>query len=304
VVTFTHDVINFGPGTVTNLDVYLALPKERSTQESGHRLSAAPGRRLTDPGASRSPARPARAQAGEAPPRACGPRPHLRRCTTSSRRRWDAEDIRRHPRPLPPTTQVPAWTGHPDAVRGGRQAGQSLLIARDIYTTSTGKCSTSASAADIAPTVLQRGSGHARYTFVYIAMPRRRPARYVARSWCGEDAFDFVYHRCRGLPARRLEPSDGGDQESRATGHALRPPEPLFRPPRAAAARVPEVGLQLPETGADAAFAAPEMIATGAAVGCAVETGYSAPRAASSRSPRLRMWCPIAEAARGQAVQP
>ncbi len=32
-ITISHDVINFGPGTVTALNVYLAVPKDRPTQE-------------------------------------------------------------------------------------------------------------------------------------------------------------------------------------------------------------------------------------------------------------------------------
>jgi len=76
---------------------------------------------------------------------------------------------------------------------------------------------------DVAPTVLQRGSGScSEYAFVYIAMCRAAglPARYVGSVVTrGEDAcFDFVYHRWVEvyLPGTGWIPVDpsGGDQES------------------------------------------------------------------------------------------
>jgi hypothetical protein len=49
VITVTHDFINYGPGTVTGLDVYLALPKNRSNQEIlSVEFPQSPDRRLTD----------------------------------------------------------------------------------------------------------------------------------------------------------------------------------------------------------------------------------------------------------------
>ncbi len=232
VVTFTHDVINFGPGTVTGLNVYLALPRDRSTQEIlAIDFPQAPDRRLTDRWGQEV-ARFAKAalKPGE-------------RALTRMRVKAKIYDVMYHlfPEKVGSLKDIPAdvrglYLADDDKYRlkdpvirdAVREAvgkpDNPYWIARDIYDYLHDKMVYKRIGGwDIAPTVLQRGSGScSEYAFVYIAMCRAAglPARYVGSVVVrGEDAsFDFVYHRWVEvyLPGSGWVPVDpsGGDQES------------------------------------------------------------------------------------------
>ena len=231
-VTFTHDVINFGPGPVTGLDVYLALPKERPTQDIlAVEFPDPPTARLSDRWGQQVAhfAKPALKPGG--------------RATTRMRVRARTYDVMYHlfPEKVGTLKEIPAdirgrYLADDDKYRLKDPVIQNAVkeavgkqespywIARDIYDYIHGKMFYKRIGGwDIAPTVLQRGSGScSEYTFVYIAMLRAAgvPARYVGSVVVrGEDAsFDFVYHRWVEvyLPNYGWVPvsADGGDQES------------------------------------------------------------------------------------------
>ncbi len=232
VVTFTHDVINFGPGTVTDLDVFLALPKNRSTQEVlAIDFPHPPDDKLTDhwgqevalfkktglkPGERVVTRMRVKAKIYDVMyhlfPEKAG---SLKDIPVDVRKRFLADDDKY--RLQDPVIQ--------DAVKEAvTRPDNPYWIARDIYDYIHQKMFYKRIGGwDIAPTVLQRGSGScSEYTFVYIAMLRAAgvPARYVGSvAVRGEDAsFDFVYHRWVEvyLPNYGWVPvsADGGDQES------------------------------------------------------------------------------------------
>ena len=232
VVTFTHDVINFGPGTVTGLDVYLALPKNRSTQEIlAIEYPQPPDGKLSDRwGQEVARFKKAALKPGE-------------RATTRMRVKAKIYDVTYHlfPEKAGSLKDIPAdvrgrYLADDDKYRLKDPVIQAAVreavvrpdnpywIARDIYDWLHGKMVYKRIGGwDIAPTVLLRGSGScSEYAFVYIAMCRAAglPARYagsvVVRG--DEASFDFVYHRWVEvfLPACGWVPVDpsGGDQES------------------------------------------------------------------------------------------
>jgi sugar lactone lactonase YvrE len=232
VITFTHDMINFGPGTVDGLEVYLALPKNRPTQEIlGIEFPRDPDGKLTDRwGQEVARFRHAGLKPGE-------------RLTTRMRVRAKVFDVMHHlfPERTGSLKDVPAevrgrFLADDDKYRlkdpviqaavkdAVKQPDSPYWIARDIYDWLHARMVYKRIGGwDIAPTVLQRGSGScSEYAFVYIAMCRAAglPARYVGSLVArGEEAsFDFVYHRWVEvfLPNSGWVPVDpsGGDQDS------------------------------------------------------------------------------------------
>ena len=232
VITFSHDVINFGPGTVRDFNVYLALPKNRSTQEIlAIDFPQAPDSKPTDRwGQDVALFRKAVLQPGE-------------RVLTRMRVKARIYDVMYHlfPEKAGSLKDIPAdvrgrFLADDDKYRLKDPVIQSAVkeavsrpdnpywVARDIYDYLHEKMEYKRIGGwDIAPTVLQRGSGScSEYAFVYIAMCRAAglPARYVGSVVArGEDAsFDFVYHRWVEvfLPNHGWVPVDpsGGDQES------------------------------------------------------------------------------------------
>jgi len=232
VITFTHDVINFGPGTVTGLDVYLALPKNRPTQEIlAIDYPQAPDDKLVDRwGQEVAHFKKSGLKPGE-------------RCVTRMRVKASIYEVMYHlvPEKVGPLKQVPAdirgrFLADDDKYRLQDPVIQNAVreavgttdnpywIARNIFDYLREKMVYKRIGGwDIAPTVLQRGSGScSEYAFVYIAMCRAAglPARYVGSVVVrGEGAsFDFVYHRWVEvyLPNYGWVPVDpsGGDQES------------------------------------------------------------------------------------------
>ncbi|MCU0276882.1 MAG: transglutaminase [Acidobacteria bacterium] len=232
VVTFTHDMVNFGPGTVTGLDVYLALPKGRPTQEiMAIEFPRTPDEKLSD----RWGQEVARFRRAVLKPGA--------RLTTRMRIRAKTYDVMYHlfPEKVGSLQDIPAdirsrYLADDDKYRLKDPVIQAAVreavarpdhpywIARDIYDYLHRKLFYKRIGGwDVAPTVLERGSGScSEYTFVYIAMLRAAglPARYVGSVVVrGEDAsFDFVYHRWVEvyLPNYGWVPvsPDAGDQES------------------------------------------------------------------------------------------
>ena len=231
-ITFSHDVINFGPGTVTDLNVFLALPKNRSTQEIiAIDFPKNPDGKSTDRwGQEVARFKKTGMKAGE-------------RFSSQMHVRARIYDVMYHlfPEKAGSLKTIPAdirgrFLADDDKYRLQdpviRQAVKDAVgtednpywIARDIYDYLREKLFYKRSGGwDIAPTVLQRGSGScSEYTFVYIAMCRAAgvPARYAGSVVVrGEDAsFDFVYHRWVEvyLPGYGWVPVDpsGGDQES------------------------------------------------------------------------------------------
>ncbi len=231
-VTFTHDVINFGPGTVTDLDVYLALPKQRSTQDIlAVEFAEVPDARLTDRwGQEVARFRKTSLKPGE-------------RALTRMRVKAKIYDVMYHlfPEKAGTLKDIPAdvrnrYLADDDKYRLKDPVIQAAVkeavtrpdnpywIARDLYDWLHDKMVYQRIGGwDVAPTVLQRGSGScSEYAFVYIAMCRAAglPARYAGSVVVrGEDAsFDFVYHRWVEvyLPNSGWVPVDpsGGDQES------------------------------------------------------------------------------------------
>ncbi|MCX6556780.1 MAG: transglutaminase [Candidatus Aminicenantes bacterium] len=231
-INFTHDAINFGPGTVTNLDVYIALPKNRPTQEV---LAIDYPQPLLDFKTDRWGQEVAHfnrsaMKAGE-------------RSTSQMHVRAKIYDVmyRLFPEKTGSLKDIPAdirgrYLADEDkyrlkdpviqnAVKEAVKAGDNpYWIARDIFDYLREKLFYKRIGGwDIAPTVLSRGSGScSEYTFVYIAMCRAAglPARFAGSVVVrGEDAsFDFVYHRWVEvyLPNYGWVPVDpsGGDQES------------------------------------------------------------------------------------------
>jgi sugar lactone lactonase YvrE len=231
-VTFTHDVINFGPGTVTDLNVYLALPKDRPTQEIlAIDYPKNPDGKLTD-----------RWGQEVAHFRKTGMKPQ-NRFICKMHVRAKIYDVMYHlfPEKVGPLKNIPAeirgrFLADEDKYRLMDPVIQKAVkeavgttdnpywIARNIYDYLREKLFYKRTGGwDIAPTVLQRGSGScSEYTFVYIAMcraagvPARHAGSVVVR---GEGAsFDFVFHRWVEvyLPGYGWVPVDpsGGDQES------------------------------------------------------------------------------------------
>jgi len=231
-ITFTHDVINFGPGTVTDLNVYIALPKDRPTQEIlAIDYPKNPDGKNTD-----------RWGQEVAHFTKSGMKPG-ERFTSQMHVRAKIYDVMYHlfPEKVGSLKDIPAeirgrFLADDDKYRLQDPVIQNAVkeaagatdnpywIARNIFDYLREKLVYKRTGGwDIAPTVLQRGSGScSEYTFVYIAMCRAAgvPARYAGSVVVrGEDAsFDFVYHRWVEvyLPGYGWVPVDpsGGDQES------------------------------------------------------------------------------------------
>jgi DNA-binding beta-propeller fold protein YncE len=230
-ITFTHDVINFGPGTVTDLIVYLALPKNRSTQEIlSIEFPEKPNGKHTDqwgqeavqfktthmkPGDRFISKMEVKAKIYDVMfhlfPEKVG---SIKDIPSKIRNRFLADDdkyrlkdpvIQKAVKEAVGDTKNPYW------------------ITRNIYDYLREQLFYKRIGGwDIAPTVLKRGSGScSEYAFVYIAMCRAAgvPARYAGSVVVrGEDAsFDFVYHRWVEvfLPGYGWIPVDpsGGDKD-------------------------------------------------------------------------------------------
>ena len=231
-ITVSHDVINFGPGSVTALDIYLALPINRSTQEIlSIDFPKPPDNKLTDRWGQQV------AHFGK------GILKTGERCITKMRVRAKIFDVNYHlfPEKTGSLKAIPAdirgrFLADDDKYRLSDPVIQNAVkeavgatdnpywITRNIFEYLCEKLEYKRIGGwDIAPTVLQRGSGScSEYAFVYIAMCRAAgvPARYVGSVVVrGEDAsFDFVYHRWVEvyLPNYGWVPVDpsGGDQAS------------------------------------------------------------------------------------------
>lgn len=231
-VTVTHDFRNFGPGTVTGLDVFFAVPVNRPNQDILNVDFDAP------------PVQKSRDQWGQEVARfkKTGLKPGER---FVSRMRVRAKIYEVMFRLLPEKTgslkDIPAdvagrfladddkYRINDPVIRNAvheavRKPDNPYWVARDLYDYLHGKMVYQRTGGwDVAPTVLKRGTGScSEYAFVYIALCRAAgvPARYAgAVVTRGENAsFDFVYHRWVEvyLPGYQWVPVDpsGGDSES------------------------------------------------------------------------------------------
>ncbi|MDZ7315317.1 MAG: SMP-30/gluconolactonase/LRE family protein [candidate division KSB1 bacterium] len=235
VVTVKHEVINFGPGTVIDLNVYLALPKNRPTQEIiAVDFIRPPDAELTDrweqqvvcfkkaslkPGERLVSSMRVKAKIYEVNyflfPEKIG---SLAEIPPEIRRRYLVDEDKYRLSDPVIQTAVKEAVKRPD---------NAYWIARDIYDYLRERMVYKRIGGwDVAPTVLQRGSGScSEYAFVYIAMCRASglPARYVGSVVTrGEEAsFDYIYHRWVEvyLPNVGWVPVDpsGGDQDSPRT---------------------------------------------------------------------------------------
>ena len=229
-IEFTSDLINFGPGTMTTLDLYLAEPVNRSTQDVlDISYPEEPDGFKTDRWGQRV------AHFGESDVPAGG------RILTSMKVQAKIYEVTYNifPEKVGRLNNIPAdvsdkylqddekyQLNHPVIQKAvaGIIAGETnpYWIARNIFDYLREKLFYQRTGGgDIAPTVLKRGSGScSEYAFVYIAMCRAAgvPARYVGSVVVrGEEAsFDYVYHRWVEvyLPGYGWIPVDpsGGDQ--------------------------------------------------------------------------------------------
>jgi len=231
VIDFTNDIINFGPGTLKNLNIYIAEPEDRSTQDIlSISYPTKPTKFLTDKWGQRV----ALFKFKDLSP--------SDRCTPVMSVRANIYDVMYHifPERVGSLEDIPEeikerylqdgmkyLIHHPTIVNAVKEAvgneKNPYWIARDIFDYLRNHMYYERSGGwNIAPTVLERGSGScSEYTFVYIAMCRAAglPARYVGSVVVrGEDAsFDFVYHRWVEvyLPGYEWIPVDpsGGDKQ-------------------------------------------------------------------------------------------
>ena len=230
-IEFTSDLINFGPGTMTVLDLYISEPVNRPTQEVlGISYPEQPDGFKTDKWGQRV------AQFSES-----NVSPGERMITSMIVKAKIYEVT---------WNIFPEKVGSPGEVPGEikdkylqddekyqvnhpliQEAVATIIdketnpywISRDIFDYLRKKLFYQRTGGwDIAPTVLKRGSGScSEYTFVYIAMCRAAgiPARYAGSVVVrGEEAsFDYVYHRWVEvyLPGYDWIPVDpsGGDQD-------------------------------------------------------------------------------------------
>lgn len=230
-IEFTHEVMNLGPGTVNTLDVFIAEPKTRDTQEIlDVTYVIEPSRILKD----RWDQEVARFSAENLKPGAVF-KPVIRV-------RAKIYDVTYHifPERVGTLDELPADIKKKYLVDGSkiritdpyiqssaqRAVGQTknpYWIARNIFDYIRERMVYERVGGwNVAPTVLRRGSGScSEYTFVYIAMCRAAglPARYAgALVVRGDDASsDYVYHRWVEvyLPGYGWIPVDpsGGDRE-------------------------------------------------------------------------------------------
>ncbi len=227
-----QDFMNFGPGTVDNLDVYIAEPENRETQKIlSIDFPEKPKAMRTDRWGQK---------AAWFSYKNLGPGDRVK---SVMRVKAELYDVTWHifPEKVGGLDEIPAdikrrflrddekysltdpviQSAVKEAVGDTKNP---YFIARNIFDYLRQKLYYERSGGwDIAPTVLKRGNGScSEYTFVYIAMCRAAglPARYVGSVVVrGEDAcVDYVYHRwvevylpgCGWIP---VDPS-GGDQES------------------------------------------------------------------------------------------
>ncbi len=233
-VTLTHQVRNQGPGKITQLDVYFALPENRDSQviEGEPSFSPTPADIVTDQWGQRF----AHFHYADIPPQGV--------VTSRMNVKTTVYEITYYVRP----EKVGSLADIPEDIRtrftkdgskymlndpviqnAVREAVGSeenpYWIARKIYRYLMGKMHYElAGGWNVAPAVLARGSGScSEYSFVYIAMARAAglPARYVGSVVVrGDDAsLDDVFHRWVEvyLPGYGWVPVDpsGGDQPSR-----------------------------------------------------------------------------------------
>ena len=229
-VEYTHQVINLGPGTVKNLDIYIAEPKNRNSQDIlDVSYSPKPSSYLSD-------------QWGQK-------LAHFRDETLTPDKRFTAVmrvKVKSYevmyyifPEKVGTLEEIPKtikekyladgskyWINDPFIQNSVREAigneKNPYWIARDIFDYVRERMHYElAGGWNVAPTVLKRGSGScSEYSFVYIAMCRAAglPARYVGSVVVrGDDAsMDDVFHRWVEvyLPHYGWIPVDpsGGDQ--------------------------------------------------------------------------------------------
>lgn len=230
-IEFTSDLINFGPGTLTSLDLYMAEPVTRSNQEVLEiSYSRQPDGFKTDKwGQKVAQFSNSKVSAGE-------------RVTNSMKVKARIYEVTYHifPEKVGSLNDIPGditeiylqddekyQMSHPvilEAVKTITEKDTNpYWIARNIFDYLREKLFYDRTGGwDIAPTVLNRGSGScSEYAFAYISMCRSAgiPARYVGSVVVrGEAAsFDYVYHRWVEvyLPNYGWIPVDpsGGDKE-------------------------------------------------------------------------------------------
>jgi len=208
-VEYTHDVMNLGPGTVRDLDIYIAEPRNRDSQEIVDvSYSSEPFGFLTD----RWGQRVAHFRVENMKP---GDRfvPVMRVKVKSyevmyhifPERVGKLEDIPEDIRQKYLVDGSKYWINDPFIQSSVRKAVGDIRnpywIARNIFDYIRVRMEYERVGGwNVAPTVLERGSGScSEYTFVYIAMCRAAglPARYVgAVAVRGDEAsLDYVYHR-------------------------------------------------------------------------------------------------------------
>jgi len=231
-IELTQEVMNFGPGTVTEMNVYLAEPRNRETQEILDILYPEPpdafytdryGQRVAhfkitglQPGDKTSPLMRVKAKIWDVTwhifPEKIG---SLKDIPKEIKKKYLQDDVKyslTHPVMQKAVQEAVGYVKNPYYI--ARNIFDYLRL-RLFYKRVGGW--------DIAPTILQRGNGScSEYAFVYIALCRAAglPARYVGSVVVrGEDAcFDFVYHRWVEvyLPNYGWVPVDpsGGDKDS------------------------------------------------------------------------------------------
>ncbi len=229
-IEFISDIINYGPATLHDLNIYIAEPKNRSTQNIiDITYPKKPSEFLTDQYQQRV---------------ACFHFDELKagdNCSPVMRVEAKIYDVMYHIIPekvgsladIPPNVKEKYLQDNekyclddPYIQKSVKEAAgkesNPYWIARNIFDYLREKLFYERTGGwDIAPTVLKRGSGScSEYTFVYIAMCRAAgvPARYVGSVVVrGEEAcFDYVYHRWVEiyLPGYEWIPVDpsGGDR--------------------------------------------------------------------------------------------
>lgn len=208
-IEFIHDVMNFGPGTVRDLKVYLAVPRDRSSQEIMEiSYGAQPEEMETDRWGQKA----ALFRSEELVPQG--------RFTSVMKVKAKIYGVNYNifPEKVGPLKDIPGkiksrFLANDDKYRIKDPAIQSAVseavsgeenpywIARNIFDyLRENLFYKRVGGWDIAPTILKRGSGScSEYAFLYIAMCRAAgvPARYAGAVVVrGEDAsFDYVYHR-------------------------------------------------------------------------------------------------------------
>jgi transglutaminase-like putative cysteine protease len=232
-VTYTHQVTNFGPGMLEELDVHIAIPKDRKNQELSRAISYTPG--YTDLVTDKWDQQTAHFHQTNIKPGKTVNYEMIVECTTYDVR-WfiypdevgKLDDIPQDIKDKYLVNNEKYRYDHPviqDAIKKAinKKEDNPYWMARDLfnylidnmYYEMVGGWNT-------APAVLERGNGScSEYTFVYIALCRAVgiPARYVGSVVVrGDEAsFDDVFHRWVEiyLPNYGWIPVDpsGGDQK-------------------------------------------------------------------------------------------